>query len=197
MLHFRLRDYLSVLFYRVLAWRFGQLARRARIVWPLRIIGARHCHFGEDTMLQYGALVIVVTDQTPTPRLEVGRGSKIGHFAHIVCARDVRIGADVLVADRVFIADAGHGFRDPATPVLDQPLEPARPVKIGDGSWIGEGACILGCSIGRQTVIGANSVVTRDIPDLCVAAGAPARIVRRFCPETGAWRTTDSDGNFA
>jgi acetyltransferase-like isoleucine patch superfamily enzyme len=59
-------------------------------------------------------------------------------------------------------------------------------VRIGDGSWLGHGTVVLpGVTIGRHVVIGANSVVTDDIPDRCVAAGSPARVIRRWVEGRG------------
>lgn len=64
---------------------------------------------------------------------------------------------------------------------IGRQLMPERPVTIGDGSWLGHGTVVLpGASIGRHVVVGANSVVTGDLPDNCVAAGAPARVIRRL-----------------
>jgi acetyltransferase-like isoleucine patch superfamily enzyme len=58
---------------------------------------------------------------------------------------------------------------------------PERPVSIGDGSWLGHGTVVLpGVTIGRHVVVGANSVVTSDLPDNCVAAGVPARVIRQL-----------------
>ena len=65
-------------------------------------------------------------------------------------------------------------------------------MSIGDGSWLGYGAVILpGAQIGRHVVIGANSVVTGEIPDFCVAAGAPARVLRHH--RDGAWKPGPPD----
>jgi len=61
------------------------------------------------------------------------------------------------------------------------------PVSIGDGSWIGENVCIVGATIGKNCVIGANSVVTKNIPDFCVAVGIPARIIKRYDLNKCAW----------
>ena len=60
-------------------------------------------------------------------------------------------------------------------------------VRIGSGSWIGENACILGVIIGKQCVIGANSVVTKDIPDYSVAVGIPAKVIKKYNFETQQW----------
>ena len=58
---------------------------------------------------------------------------------------------------------------------------PERPVSIGSGSWLGHGTVVLpGATIGRHVVIGANSVVTGEMPDNCVAAGVPARVIKKL-----------------
>ena len=67
---------------------------------------------------------------------------------------------------------------------------------IGRDSWRGENVCVLGAKIGRHCVIGANSVVTKDIPDYCIAVGIPARIIKRYCFDSQTWRRTDEQGNF-
>jgi acetyltransferase-like isoleucine patch superfamily enzyme len=118
--------------------------------------------------------VVVIGD-----RCLIGRGSGIvGHFS-------VEIGHDVWTGHHVYITDQNHGYADPDVPISLQ-TQPERPVRIGDGSWIGHGAVILpGVNIGRHVVVGANSVVTSDIPDHCVAVGAPARVIKRL--SDGRW----------
>ena len=102
------------------------------------------------------------------------RGSGIvGHLA-------IEIGDDVWTGHHVYITDQNHGYEDLALPISQQVM-PERPVTIGDGSWLGHGTVVLpGASIGRHVVIGANSVVTGEIPDNCVAAGVPARVIKRL-----------------
>jgi acetyltransferase-like isoleucine patch superfamily enzyme len=196
MIHFRLRDWVSVLMYRLLAPFFGSLAKGARIVWPLRIYGARFLHLEAGATLQYGAYVAVLPKAGDVAELRIGAGTMIGNHAHLVCTSRIRFGRDVLVADRVFVADNGHVYADPTRPILAQGLEQLAEVDVGDGAWIGENVVIIGASVGRNAVIAANSVVTRDIPDRTVAAGAPAVPVRRWCEETSAWRRTAPDGSF-
>jgi acetyltransferase-like isoleucine patch superfamily enzyme len=70
---------------------------------------------------------------------------------------------------------------------MDQPVTFTRKVEIGSGSWIGENACIIGAKVGENSVIGANSVVTKDIPDYCVAVGIPARVIRKYNREKKVW----------
>jgi len=196
MLHFRIRDFLSILFYRLIGGFFGSMGNGVRIVRPLRIFGARYCQFGDEAVLQYGAYLAVLKEHETDPVFKVGARTMIGNHAHIVATRRVEFGEGVLTADRLFVADNRHTFEDPRMPVRDQGLTQLADVHIGDGSWIGENVCISGASIGRQCVIAANSVVTRDIPDLCIAAGAPARIVKRYCPRREGWFRTDANGDF-
>ncbi len=112
--------------------------------------------------------VVVIGD-----RCLIGRGSGIvGHLS-------IEIGDDVWTGHHIYITDQNHGFDDPSLPISQQ-IQPERPVRIGDGSWIGHGAVILpGARIGRNVVIGANSVVSGEIPDYSVAVGAPATVIRR------------------
>ena len=63
---------------------------------------------------------------------------------------------------------------------MHQPIKQINTVIVGDGSWLGENVCVIGAKIGKNCVIGANSVVTKDIPDYCVAVGAPAKVIKRF-----------------
>jgi acetyltransferase-like isoleucine patch superfamily enzyme len=116
-----------------------------------------------------------------TPCLTIGPGTYVGRFATLACMRRVTIGQRVLISDRVFVGDALHGHSRLDRAIADQPMVSPGPVEIGDGTWIGIGACVLpNVKIGRHCVIGANAVVTRDVPDYHVAVGVPARAVRRI-----------------
>lgn len=81
-----------------------------------------------------------------------------------------------------------HGFEDPDIPICLQARYGKGPVRIGAESWLGFGVKVMsGVSIGRHCVIGAGSVVTADIPDYSVAAGVPARVIKRYDPASGLW----------
>jgi acetyltransferase-like isoleucine patch superfamily enzyme len=95
------------------------------------------------------------------------------------------IGDDVWTGHHVYITDQNHGYTDVSMPISKQ-SQPERPVSIGNGSWLGHGSIVLpGVTIGEHVVIGANSVVTRDIPSYSVAVGSPAKVIRRFDEEKG------------
>jgi acetyltransferase-like isoleucine patch superfamily enzyme len=107
-------------------------------------------------------------------RCLIGRGSGIvGHFS-------IEIGNDVWTGHNVYITDQNHGYEDVTRPISQQ-SQPERAVKIGDGSWLGYGSVVLpGVTIGEHCVIGANSVVTRDVPSFSVAVGVPARVIKKY-----------------
>ncbi len=120
------------------------------------------------------------------PEIVIHKGTCIGNFCHITCATRLTIGLDVLLTQSVLITDSIHTYSDPTIPIINQGLL-STPTSIGDGSWLGNHSAIIGCSEGRNCVVGANAVVTRDVPDFCVVAGAPARIIKRYDPAARAW----------
>ena len=159
-------------------------------MWPVTtIFNEKYIHIGEHTMI--GPHVALSAGMVPGQecltdrvvsigdRCLIGRGSGIvGHFS-------VEIGNDVWTGHHVYITDQNHGYLDVTRPISVQ-SQPEKPVTIGDGSWLGHGTVVLpGATIGRHVVIGANSVVTGDIPDYSVAVGAPARVIRRYVEGSG------------
>lgn len=127
--------------------------------------------------------------------LNIGCNVQINDSVHIGAIEKVVIGDNVLIASRVFISDHNHGcyqvqddLSSPEIPPADRPLS-SRPVNIGNNVWLGEQVCILpGVTIGDGAIVGANSVVTRDIPPNSIAAGNPARVIRLFDATTKIWR---------
>lgn len=118
--------------------------------------------------------------------LKIGDRCVIGRGSHIVAHQSVEIGEDVWTGPYVYITDQNHGYEDPDAPIGSQ-LPANRPVSIGPGSWLGAGAIILpGARIGRNVVVAAGSVVRGDVPDRCVVAGVPAKVVRRHTD--AGWR---------
>jgi acetyltransferase-like isoleucine patch superfamily enzyme len=111
--------------------------------------------------------------------LRVGDSVVFGSDDTVNCYLDVEIGDDCILADRVYIGDFDHRFANPSVPIRKQGIATA-PVRVEDDCWIGEKASIVrGVTVGRGAVIGASSVVTHDLPPYSVAAGNPARVIRR------------------
>lgn len=197
MLYYKLKDACSVLAFRLFGKMiFKSFGRNTHIVRPLRIVGGRYTVIGNNVTLQVGAYLATITDVKPSPLLQIDSGCMLGHHMHIICSSKIHIGEKVLMADKVYISDNLHSYKNIEIPVMDQPLVQLKDVEIGSGTWVGENVCIIGASIGKNCVIGANSVVTKDIPDYTVAVGAPAKPIKRYCLETQQWKRTDADNRF-
>jgi acetyltransferase-like isoleucine patch superfamily enzyme len=196
MLLFRIRDYLSVIFYKIIGKAlFKNFGAGVRIVFPLRIIGSKYIALNDNVTLQIGAFVVAIPIGDVSPALEIKAGTLCGNHVHIVCSKSIVIGEHVLIADKVYISDNLHGYENINLPVMHQPLKQIGTVSIGAGSWIGENVSIIGASIGKNCVIGANSVVTKNIPDYSVAVGSPAVVIKQYNTQTLTWEKTDSKTN--
>lgn len=114
--------------------------------------------------------------------IRLGEGSEIGERCRISIANSLIIGQKVLISPNVYITDCDHEYRNIGVAVIDQGIvQKGQKVSIGDGSYIGINAVIVGnVKIGKHCVIGANSVVTKDIPDYCVAVGSPAKVIKNM-----------------
>jgi acetyltransferase-like isoleucine patch superfamily enzyme len=169
--------------------RFGAFGERSVICFPpTTIMNERYIHIGSHTMI--GPHVALSAGMVPgqrcltDPVVQIGDRCLIGRGSGIVGHLSIVIGDDVWTGHHVYITDQNHGYADLDVPISRQ-VQPERPVVIGDGSWIGHGSVVLpGARIGRHVVIGANSVVSGEIPDECVAVGAPARVVKRLRDDT-------------
>ena len=129
-------------------------------------------------------------------KLIIGNHVAIGRFSQIYALQSIIIEDGVLMAENTFISDNTHTFTDITTPVRDQDIKPLGNVVIGSGTWIGRNVVVNRCKIGRNCIIGAYTFLKKDIPDYCVVVGNPARIVKRYNPQSGQWEKTDKDGNF-
>ena len=157
--------------------KFSRIGRSAFINSPFRIDGPNSISIGENTFIQSGVWLYCHTTEQTSSIINIGANCVLGYRNHITSNHRVDIGDYVLTANNVFIGDNNHGFDNPEIPIIQQPIQHKRDVSIGFGSWIGENVCIIGASIGRNCVIGANSVVISDIPDFSIAAGNPARVI--------------------
>lgn len=127
-------------------------------------------------------------------KIEVEEGATVSMYSRIAARGYVRIGKYVEMGPNCFIADFNHAYEDISRPVKLQgnvfiPKGDKIPnVDIGDDTWLGTHVAIAGnIRIGKHCVIGANSVVTKDIPDYSVAVGIPAKVIKRYNFETNTW----------
>jgi serine acetyltransferase len=129
------------------------------------------------------------------PVLRIGDHCVIGRGSHIVAHNSIVIGDDVFTGPYVYVTDQNHGYTDPDVPIGRQwPSNTA--VSIGAGSWLGAGVIVLpGACIGRNVAVAAGSVVRGRIPDRCVIAGVPARVVREYVAGNGWSRPVPTPGD--
>lgn len=162
---------------------------------PFNLRGKLRFVYGTGFTTGYGCRIEALCSKKgdKTPRIELGANVHIGDHVHIVAKEHVSIGDDCLFASKVFISDCGHGsysHGEESTP-YDHPESrrlAASPVSIGKRVWLGENVCVLaGSSIGDGAIVGANAVVTGDIPSNSIAVGAPARVIKRFDDTQGRW----------
>ncbi len=126
----------------------------------------------------------------------IGKDVQINDYVHIAAVQSVKIGNNVLIGSKVFITDHNHGCykgniqSHPAQSPVFRILDSA-PVIIEDNVWIGESVCVLpGVKIGRGSVIGALSVINKDIPPYSIAVGSPAKVIRVYKNESEKWEPT-------
>jgi acetyltransferase-like isoleucine patch superfamily enzyme len=137
----------------------------------------------------YAQIFINRASVTITPRLEVGENVKIGRYASIGCSHSIILEDFVRLAPHVHITDRNHSYDNIEMPITLQPIVFA-PVHIKAHTWLGYGSQIMpGVTIGRHCVIAAGSIVTKDIPDYCVAAGVPAKVIKRYNHDTQKWES--------
>lgn len=176
---------------------FKFIGYRSKIISPLKIEGYSNISIGSRVNIEYKTwLAAVAHTNSPTCNLIIEDGASIGHFNHIYATSKIHIGKKVLTADRVYITDNLHSYKNVNIAIMDQPIKQIQEVKIGDGAWLGENVCIIGANVGKGCIVGANSVVTKDIPDYSVAVGAPAKIIKRYSFELNEWLNTAPDGSF-
>jgi lipopolysaccharide O-acetyltransferase len=169
----------------------------ARIVRrPVFVRGKRWISIGRGFTSGRGLRLEALGSEAQTALIiRIGKGVQVNDYVHIAGIQSVEIGDRVLIASRVFITDHNHGSYgdngqhcDPMTPPARRPLC-AVPVVIEEDVWIGESVSVLpGVTIGRGSIIGCNSVVTRSIPAASIAVGSPARVVKVFDAELRQWR---------
>ena len=176
---------------------------------PTRIANSQFMTLGNDISLGPGCMLNAirrypgrflsgVPDDVDTqyfePEIRIGNRVSATGYLTVSAVSSVIIEDDVLIASHVFIGDHSHGHSRADIAYKYQRLEGISPVAVGRGSWIGEHVTIMpGVTIGEYSIIGANSVVTRDVPPKSVVIGAPARVVRKWSGDSEQWVAVSRD----
>lgn len=187
------------------AMRLARDRWRARVVgWPgsylgagAKVIGSNAIQVGPNAQIKRAAWIEAVftyNAQVFSPSISIGRNFYCSERLHISAINQVQIGDDCLFGSGVYISDHNHGvYRGPRQSSPDEPpvartLGSTGAVTIGARVWLGDNVIIVGpVNIGNGCIIGANSIVTHDLPDNVIAAGAPVRILKSFRAVTGKW----------
>lgn len=130
-------------------------------------------------------------DVRTQPAIIIEDGCGIGRRSMISARNQIRVGRNTIFGPSVCVIDHNHEYEDVTVPIQHQGIAKGGTIRIEEGCWIGFGAAIL-CTknelvIGRNSVIGANAVVTRSVPAYSVVAGNPAKIVKRYDPAKKVW----------
>jgi acetyltransferase-like isoleucine patch superfamily enzyme len=168
------------------AGAFREFGRRSVIALPVRLRSPEHVAIGSGVFLGAGCWIQTLPgEHCDAPRLAIGDGTSVSGSCVLSAALEVVLERNVLLARNVYVSDHIHAYADHSRPVMRQGLAKVAPVRIEEGAWLGQNVVVApGVTIGRGAVVGANSVVNADVPAWSVAVGAPARVVKRFGPET-------------
>jgi acetyltransferase-like isoleucine patch superfamily enzyme len=159
-------------------WHF--LRREAFVRWPvhgnvLEALEQGRLEIGPHVLLEPGVWITA----PGTARVRIGEGTFLNLGVMIAAHELVEIGAHCMLANGCFVSDGAHRFDDATKPVPWQGFTTKGPTRIGDNVWCGANVVVTsGVTIGERAVIGANSVVTQDVPPRTIAAGVPARVIR-------------------
>ncbi len=159
-----------------------ELMRRGAFArWPLEgnvleALREGRLEVGDGTLFEPGVWITA----PGAARVRIGEGTFLNRGVMVASQELVEIGSHCMLANGCFVSDASHRFEDPELPITWQGFESKGPTRIGDNCWLGAHVVVTsGVTVGERCVIGANSVVTSDIEPYSIAAGAPARVLRR------------------
>jgi acetyltransferase-like isoleucine patch superfamily enzyme len=188
----------------MLTWRYGQLllrflrrrflthaGRRWKTDGLLFLGRGLELQIGKQGRIEFGRFVWIGDDtkiRCHEGVVEIGAKTVMGQECTISAYQRVRIGEQCVIADRAMFIDFDHGVVEVERPIRQQGIY-KRDVVVGSNVWIGYGACILrGVSVGDNSIVGTNSVVTKDVPANAIVAGVPAKVIRmREAPKELRW----------
>lgn len=172
--------------YRYLMKSFGS---GSRIIKPILISNPANISIGKNVLIRNGARLEVISLDKKIV-IEIGNNVNIEQYVHIVAKDGIKIGNNVSITGGCSIVDVIHPYDDclDIEKIGNRISTKIMPVSIGDNTFIGFGTHINpGIKIGKNCVIGARSVVTKDIEDYCVVAGNPARVIKKYNTQKLQW----------
>ena len=166
---------------RLALWRRTSVGRGSYIDPTVQLIGARNVRVGSDCVIGEGSWINVNHRTAHEARISIGDKSLIGRRNFISSGASIDIAPFCLTGADCSFVGADHVTHDPTTPYAATGATDVAVISVGANCWFGGGALVLGnVAIGMGSVIGARSVILRDIPPFSVVVGTPARVIRRF-----------------
>ena len=143
---------------------------------------------GKKCTLHFGGNFQVFSRLGGSSKIELGDNCYIGRYFNLHTGSGIKLGANVVLSDYVYISTIAHGIAPTRGPIMSQEWEDKGAVVIGDNCFIGFGAKILpNVQLGEWCVVGAGSVVTKSFPPYSMLAGNPAKVIKRYDKVTGSW----------
>ncbi len=172
---------------------FASRGRNLSIQYPC-ILSRRTAHrikIGNSVIIRKDAWLSIIVESGGDLNLVIDDNCLIGARSVISAKNSIHLEHDVILATSVLIMDHNHAYEDIHLPIRLQGITEGGSVRIQHGCWIGHGAAIV-CNqgelvIGHNSVVAANSLVTRSFPPYSVIVGNPGRVARQFDPQTGSW----------
>lgn len=168
---------------------------KARIIrFPVDIRGRKYIKISKGFTTGRHCRIEAYPENSRSKVLSIGENVQINDFVHITAVNRVSIGNNVLMASKIYISDSSHGSysgdekdSDPRTKPSERPLF-TKDINIEDNVWLGEFVSVLqGVTIGKGTVVGSNSVVSRNLPSYVIAVGSPAKPIKKYNFESQRW----------
>ena len=182
-----------LIFYKVRGWFIFKNARLIR--FPFRVRGKQYIKIGKGFTTGFNCRIdaLNINNFGEKYLIEIGENVEINDEVHIGATEKIIIEDNVLIASKVYISDHNHGSykgdeQDSPMSIPKERKIHSSPIRIEKNVWIGELSCILqGVTIGEGSIIGAMSVVTKDIPPYTIAVGSPAKLIKRYNFKTKKW----------
>jgi acetyltransferase-like isoleucine patch superfamily enzyme len=169
---------------------FGNKPKNLKIHLPRLIVNPKRIFLGDNVSLGQGCYLLAFTDhlgEKYDPIIRIGNNVTATANLQISALQGVSIEEDVMFASNIFVGDHQHGYETANIPYKYQ-LCRVRPITIKKGCWIGQNVIVMpGITIGEYSIIGANSVVTGDIPARSIAFGSPARVMKKWDANINEW----------
>ena len=189
-LHFKLHSVRDVVYSLWIKNFVGHVGRHTKICYPCSLQGGgyKNIMIGNDTVIWansiLGCWVKYNLQDFPNASISIGNHCNIGEYNHITAINKITIGDGLLTGRYVIISDNSHGGLSEEESLIEpakRKLKSKGGIVIGNNVWLGDKVAVLaGVHIGNNVIVAANAVVTKNLPDNCMAAGVPARVVKQI-----------------